>query len=158
MRNRKPEKTGRWTRERAGKRRPPSPQIGRAGLRRRAGHHTEKVANSSPFPCSESQATDFDQNKTALTRVHYSKTSVELARGSLWLGELRCPWEGARAPPRVGSAWPWPEMQGWRGDQRIFFLFGQLHHQINLISYTQEWASGAPGLGSWDCPFQFTHS
>lgn len=34
-----------------------------------------KAANSSPSPWSEAQATDFDQNKTALTRVHYSDFS-----------------------------------------------------------------------------------
>lgn len=55
---------------------------GGVGLRRRAGHGAEKVANSSPSPWSEAQATGFDQNKTTLTRVRYSKTSEELAAAS----------------------------------------------------------------------------
>lgn len=58
-------------------------QIWRAGWRSGAGHSAQEVANSSPFPWSEAQGTDFDQNKTALTRVHYSKTSVALLGGSL---------------------------------------------------------------------------
>lgn len=80
----------------------PSLQTWKAGLRRRAGHHPEKVANSSPSHWSEAQATDFDQNKTGHTGVHYSKTSVELARGSLWLESQQAEMEGRRLGLHLG--------------------------------------------------------
>lgn len=72
--------------------RPPTDLEG--GAAEEGGHHPEKVASSSPSLWSEAQATDFDQNKTAQTRVHYSKTSVELARGSLWLESQQAEMEG----------------------------------------------------------------
>lgn len=48
------------------------------------------------------------------------------------------------------------ELQGWRGDQRIFLKLRQLHHQTNLIEYTQP-GPWNPQRGPWACPFQLAH-
>lgn len=155
------------------------------GVRRSGGRGSgaalgaEEVANSSPAPWSEAQATDFDQNKTALTRAHYSKTSVELTGGQppAWVSARDTSVGGGQGPAEggVSMALARTERVERRSEDFFFnpgnFTTDKSNRILNLVQTcqhqtpdfvlepplsTQYASAGAPRPSSGDRPFQLT--